>query len=284
MATIATAHTPIGRVSAHRSGTPSYRHALYSLLRWLRRGASLALGLFLWEYVTSHDVHFIVNFNNLPTPLSVGQQFLVLLHTHSFYLNVAVSTRRVFVSFALAAAIGVPLGIGMGRSAWVRDIVAPYIEVLRPIPAVAWIPMAILMWPTNEESIVFITFLGAFFPIVVNTVHGVQQTPELLARAARSLGAGRRSVVWHVVLPAALPAILSGFAIGLGICWFSVLTAEMISGRHGIGYFTWKSYQLIQYPDIVVGMLCIGFLGTASTALVRLLSRPLLRWLPPEAR
>ncbi|MHB1585869.1 MAG: ABC transporter permease [Acidiferrobacteraceae bacterium] len=256
----------------------------YSLLRWLRRGFSLALGLAAWQYVTAHGVRFILNFNNLPTPIEVGQQFLILLHSRGFYVNVAVSTRRVFESFAIAAAVGVPLGIGMGRSAWIRDVASPYIEVLRPIPAVAWIPMSILMWPTNEESILYITFLGAFFPIVVNTVHGVQQTPDLLVRAARSLGARRRAVIWHVVLPAALPGILSGFAIGLGICWFSVLTAEMISGRYGIGYFTWKSYQLIQYPDIVVGMLSIGFLGTLSTAAVRLLSRPLLRWLPPEAR
>ena len=135
----------------------------------------------------------------------------------------------------------------------------PYIEILRPIPAVAWIPLAILMLPTEESSIIYITFLGAFFPVVLNTMHGVEQTPEELVRAARSLGASTKSILWHVILPGALPSIMAGLAIGMGVAWFSLLAGEIISGQYGIGYFTWNSYTLIEYPNIIIGMLSTGF-------------------------
>ena len=146
----------------------------------------------------------------------------------------------------------------------------------------AWIPLAILMWPTEESSIVYITFLGAFFPVVLNTVHGVEQTPEVLVRAARSLGASPLQVFGHVVLPAALPAIATGLAVAMGVSWFSLLAGEIISGQYGIGYFTWNAYSLIDYQDIVVGMLTIGLLGTLSTFAVRLLARPFLAWQRPQ--
>ena len=147
-----------------------------------------------------------------------------------------------------------------------RDLIVPYIEILRPIPAVAWIPLAILMWPTEESSIIYITFLGALFPIVLNTVHGVEQTPAVLVRAAQSLGASPLHIFWHVVMPAALPSIATGLAIGMGVSWFSLLAGEIISGQYGIGYFTWNAYSLINYPDIIVGMLMIGALGTLVDA------------------
>lgn len=251
--------------------------------RYAVRLLSILAGLLLWRYLTVHKTQFILRFANVPTPMDVWTQLSTLIRSSDFYTNIAVSVRRVGISFGLATMLGVPLGIAMGRFRFVKDIVEPYIEIVRPIPAVAWIPMAIIIWPTSEESILFITFLGAFFPIVVNTVHGVDQTPEILVRAARTLGARTRSVVWHVVLPAALPSILSGLSIGMGVSWFSVLTAEMIGGQYGIGYFTWESYELIRYPDIIIGMVVIGLLGTISTAMIRWLARPFLRWLPRKA-
>jgi len=174
--------------------------------------------------------------------------------------------------------LGILTGVMIGRSKTVRAAISPYIEIIRPIPAVAWIPLAILMWPTEESSIIYITFLGAFFPIVLNTVHGVEQTPEVLIRAAQSLGATKLHIFYHVVLPAALPSIAAGLAIGMGVSWFSLLAGEIISGQYGIGYFTWNAYSLINYPDIVVGMLIIGGLGSLSTFLIRLAMKPALKW------
>lgn len=243
---------------------------------------SLVCGIVAWQVLTTEGVQFILNFNNLPTPVQVGQQFLVLIHSHTFYLDLAISLRRIGISFGLAAAIGMTAGVAMGRSRLARDVLLPYIEIMRPIPAVAWIPLSIIMWPTNEASIIFITFLGAVFPIAINTMQGVQQTPEVLVRAAATLGAKRFAVLRHVVLPSALPSISTGLAVGMGVSWFSLLAGEIISGQYGIGYFTWESYELIRYPDVVVGMITIGLLGTFSTSLVRMLARWLLRWAPPE--
>lgn len=246
--------------------------------RYLLRIASVALGIIAWQMLSSHGIDFVLNFQNLPGPMRVWQVFAGLVQQKSFYLDIGYSLRRIGLAYLMATVLGVGIGALMGRFRPVQDVVSPYIEILRPIPAVAWIPLAILMLPTEESSIVFITFLGAFFPIVINTVIGVGQTPKTLVQAARSLGAGNAAILWHVVLPSALPAITAGLAVGMGVAWFSLLAGEMISGQYGIGYFTWNAYSLVEYPQIIVGMLCIGGLGTLSTQLVRLATRPLLRW------
>jgi NitT/TauT family transport system permease protein len=245
---------------------------------WTVRVLSLAVGIVLWHLAVVYNVDFFIRFNNMPAPLVVLSAFIGHVKDSTFYIHILVSMQRILISFALATSIGIVLGVLMGRSKIARDMVTPYIEVLRPIPAVAWIPLAILMWPTEESSIIYITFLGALFPIILNTVHGVEQTPEVLVRAAQTLGASRVQIFWNVTLPAALPSIATGLAIGMGVSWFSLLAGEIISGQYGIGYFTWNAYSLIKYPDIVVGMLVIGMLGTLSTMAVRKLTQPLLAW------
>ncbi|SNR82938.1 ABC transporter permease [Puniceibacterium sediminis] len=256
------------------------RRALHpDLLRSLGLGLlSLAAGVLFWHWASATNLNVFVNFENVPGPGKVFASFLGHLETEIFYTHIRVSMQRILISYSIAAALGIGLGLIMGRSRIVRAFVMPYIEVIRPIPAVAWIPLAILMWPTEEASIIYITFLGALFPIVLNTLHGVEQTPEVLVRAAQSLGASRLAIFAHVVLPAAMPSISAGLAIGMGVSWFSLLAGEIISGQYGIGYFTWNAYSLINYQDIVVGMLVIGFLGTASTAAIKLLTKPLLKW------
>lgn len=245
---------------------------------WGVRIVSLAVGVLLWQLACAYQFNVFINFENVPAPLTVAAAFVKHLQETKFYIHIGVSMERILIGFALATAIGIVLGVIMGRSKIARDVIVPYIEILRPIPAVAWIPLAILMWPTEESSIIYITFLGALFPIVLNTVHGVEQTPDVLVRAAQSLGASPLSIFWHVVMPAALPSIATGLAIGMGVSWFSLLAGEIISGQYGIGYFTWNAYSLIVYPDIVVGMLVIGCLGTLSTIAVRKLTEPMLSW------
>jgi NitT/TauT family transport system permease protein len=245
---------------------------------WSISLASVLVGVLLWHLATKNSLEWYVRFSNVPSPLQVGQALWTHLRESTFYVHIAVSMRRILYAYGLATGLGVLLGLIMGRSKLARDILMPYLEILRPIPAVAWIPLAILMMPTEESSIVYITFLGALFPIVLNTIHGVEQTPEVLVRAARTLGANRLEVFWYVVIPAALPSIAAGLAIGMGVAWFSLLAGEIISGQYGIGYFTWNAYSLINYPDIVVGMFAIGALGTFSTYAVRLATRPFLAW------
>ncbi|MEP4199205.1 MAG: ABC transporter permease [Aliishimia sp.] len=240
--------------------------------------ASLTVGVVLWHIATAINLDFYINFSNVPSPWKVFTAFIAHVQTEIFWTHIGVSMRRILFSYSIAVVLGIAIGLMMGRSRITRAFVMPYIEVIRPIPAVAWIPLAILMWPTEESSIIYITFLGALFPIVLNTLHGVEQTPEVLVRAVQSLGASRIDVFRHVVIPSALPSIAAGLAIGMGVSWFSLLAGEIISGQYGIGYFTWNAYSLINYQDIVVGMLVIGGLGTASTAAVKLATAPMLKW------
>jgi NitT/TauT family transport system permease protein len=166
----------------------------------------------------------------------------------------------------------------MGRWRVAREFMLPVFEVLRPIPAIAWVPLSIMLWPTNEQSIVFITFIGSLFPILLNTLLGMSAVDPVLVRAARCLGASEMAIVIEVYLPAILPQLFTGLAVGMGVAWVSLIAAEMIAGQYGIGYFTWEAYSLVQYPDIVLGMICIGVLGLGSSMLIRLASRIAMPW------
>jgi NitT/TauT family transport system permease protein len=193
-------------------------------------------------------------------------------------MHILLSCRRIFIGFSLASIIGVPLGLIMGRFKLVHEIIFPVAEVLRPIPAIAWVPMAIMLWPTNEQSIVFITFLGSFFPILVNTLHGMSLVDPVLVRAAQCLGARERSIFREVYFPASLPHIFTGLTVGMGVAWVSLIAAEMISGQYGIGYFTWEAYSLVQYADIALGMIAIGVLGLGSSLLIRAAGQLVMPW------
>lgn len=252
--------------------------------RYLVRALALVAAVIVWHFASTRGFNFYINFEHVPAPLVVGSALLSELAGREFYLHILHSMERIAIAYGLAAALGISLGVLMGRSRWAEDVILPYIELLRPIPAVAWIPLAILMMPSEQASIVFITFLGALFPIVINTVHGVEQTNGVLVRAARSLGASNAAILRHVILPGAMPSIVTGLAVGMGVAWFSLLAGEIISGQYGIGYYTWTSYTLIQYPQIVIGMLTIGSLGTLCTLLVRQAFSPLLRWQAQGAR
>lgn len=277
--------TPVANVHAVAKPVNQAKLTRRKKFEWDRiliRISAVMVAIVLWHFASTYKFNIVINFQNIPAPEIVWTQFLALIHTEIFYTHILVSIRRILIGFSLATVLGVIIGIIMGRFRLMTDIFMPYIEILRPIPAVAWIPLAILMFPTEESSIIYITFLGAFFPIVINTIHGVEQTPAMLVRAARSLGASNRAILWHVVLPGALPSIMAGLAIGMGVSWFSLLAGEIISGQYGIGYFTWNSYSLVEYPKIIIGMLVIGVLGTISTLLVKQASKPFLRWMEKD--
>ena len=239
---------------------------------------SLAAFLLAWYLLTQYRVSFHVRFTNVPSPPQVFESLTRALHDQRFFNHVMLSCRRIALGFVIAAVIAVPLGLVMGRFRFVRDVVFPVSEVLRPIPAIAWVPMSIMLWPTNEESIVFITFLGSFFPILLNTLHGMATVDPVLVRASQCLGAKELSIFREVYFPASLPSIFTGLTVGMGVAWVSLIAAEMISGQFGIGYFTWEAYSLVQYADIALGMICIGVLGLASSAAIRGLGRIVMPW------
>ncbi|MDH1575825.1 MULTISPECIES: ABC transporter permease [Pseudomonas] len=249
------------------------------LKRWPLRLASLLACLSFWQVAASAKLDLgLFSFTYVPTPRAVLDAAWQLLTSSAVLAHLGSSLSRVFAGYSVAALLGVALGLLIGRSQWAEDTLLPPLEVLRPIPAVAWIPLAILMFPSSELSMVFITFTGALFPILLNTVHGVEAVDPRLVASARSLGAGRWAILREVVLPGALPSIVTGLAIGMGTSWFCLVTAEMISGQFGIGYYTWESYTLQNYPDIIVGMLLIGVLGMGSSALVKQLGALATPW------
>jgi NitT/TauT family transport system permease protein len=248
-------------------------------LRAIAIGAiSLFVFLVVWHLLTTYRVVFFVRFTNVPAPLEVYASFTKAIHDPKFLLHIALSCRRILIGFSLAAVVGVPLGLVMGRFKLIHEIIFPVAEVLRPIPAIAWVPMAIMLWPTNEQSIVFITFLGSFFPILVNTLHGMSLVDPVLVRAAQCLGARESSIFREVYFPASLPHIFTGLTVGMGVAWVSLIAAEMISGQYGIGYFTWEAYSLVQYADIALGMIAIGVLGLGSSLLIRGAGRLVMPW------
>jgi len=240
--------------------------------------ASLALFILSWHLLTKYRVSFHVRFINVPSPEMVLESLAKTTRDSKFLMHVGLSCRRIFFGFVIAAVIAVPLGLVMGRFRLIREFVFPVSEVLRPIPAIAWVPMSIMLWPSNEESIIFITFLGSFFPILLNTLHGMTMVDPILVRASQSLGAREASVFKEVYFPATLPYVFTGLTVGMGVAWVSLIAAEMISGQFGIGYFTWEAYSLVQYADIALGMICIGVLGLASSMLIRGLGRLVMPW------
>ncbi|WP_394844254.1 ABC transporter permease [Pendulispora brunnea] len=251
--------------------------------RHLVRVASVLAAIVLWQIVSSRhvDARFI-NFGNVPAPTDVAQATWSFLQSPKVLHHFKNSILRVFSGFGAATILGIALGVAVGRSKRIEDIVLPTIETLRPIPAVAWIPLAILMFPTTEGSILFITFIGALFPIVLNTIHGIEALDPRLILASRSLGANTWSVLREIILPGALPSIVTGLRLGMGASWLCLVTAEMIAGQYGIGYYTWESYNLQRYPDIVVGMLFIGVFGMVSSALINRLGMWLMPWYRPS--
>jgi NitT/TauT family transport system permease protein len=243
------------------------------------RLASIAFCVAAWHWLATNHINLgLLTFQNIPAPAEVLQAAWALLHSPRLVADLGASLTRVFSGFALAAVLGIAAGLLIGRLRWARDLLLPPLEVLRPIPAVAWIPLAILMFPSSEVSMVFITFTGALFPILLNTVHGVEAIDPRLLASARSLGSGPAAIFTEVVFPGAAPSIVTGLSIGMGTAWFCLVTAEMISGQFGIGYYTWASYTIQNYADIVVGMLVIGVLGMGSSALVKRLGYALMPW------
>jgi NitT/TauT family transport system permease protein len=243
--------------------------------------ACLSIGtLFLvWYLGTKYRIEFYIRFKNVPTPYQVFKQAVEVGSSTKFLVNVVYSVRRILFGFAIAIAIGVPLGLMIGKYRRVRDFYMPVIEILRPIPAIAWVPMSIMLWPNNEAAIVFITFIGAFFPILLNTVHGVHSMDGVLIRAGRCLGAGEVRLFWNVILPGSLPHIFTGLAVGMGVAWVSLIAAEMISGQFGVGYYTWEAYSLVNYPAIVLGMITIGVLGLVCSGIIRVAGLLMMPWL-----
>ncbi|MDG4667663.1 ABC transporter permease [Mycobacterium sp. 236(2023)] len=247
---------------------------------WLVRIASVAAAIGLWQLLTANDVRLWLRFDTLPTVSDIVAAFAVRVATTDYWLDLGQSLIRILTGFALAAIAGVVTGILLGRSAKFANVFGPLTELARPIPAIAIVPVAILLFPTDEAGIVFITFLAAYFPIMVSTRHAVRALPTLWEDSVRTLGGNSWDVIVRVVLPGILPGVFGGLSVGIGVAWICVISAEMISGRLGVGYRTWQAYTVLAYPEVFVGIITIGVLGFVTSAAVELIGRRVTRWLP----
>ncbi len=242
----------------------------------LRRGLVSVLGLLVfWEI--GRRLHFPF-LSAVPAPSEVFASLDQIVGNSKFWNNWIASLSRVLSGFALAQLIGIPVGLLMAMSRTLRYLWFPPFEILRPIPPLAWVPTSIIFWPTTELSIIFVIFLGAFFTVVLTVLGGARAIDERLIRAARSFGSKPRDIFWRIVLPATLPSIITGMAVGMGVTWEVVVAAEMIAGKSGLGYFTWASYVGGNYPQIIVGMASIGIAGYLSSGAIRLLGKRATPW------
>lgn len=263
--------------------------ARYRFKRWLRTPAPylmlLGFALFFGFWYFATEVWKLPRFRELPGPTEVIQEWFspdpaygLSFYTPDYYTHILVSLRRIGEAFALACIIGVPLGLFMGYSKVFRDYSFPIFEILRPIPTLAWVPLALLMFKGQETPVIYLAFLAPFFATALNTMLGVQSIDETYLRAAASLGASRWQIFRHVIVPGALPYIFTGLQISIGVAWFSLVAAEMVSGQYGLGYVINTSYTTVRYPTIIIGMITLGAVGYATSALVGLAGDFLMQW------
>ncbi len=266
------------------------------LMEWGVRGASrthrvalawrvgaLAAFVALWS-LAGGIVEATRPFNPLflPAPWIVVGALVDLARKGQLWIHVVATLERVVVGFGAAAVVAIALGLLAGQVRGVRNIVEPVVELLRPIPPLAVLPLFIVWVGIGEASKVgFITY-ATFFPMFVTTVHGVAQIDGRLLRAAQSLGARRRHLFFRVILPAALPDVLTGLRLGVALSFFVIVISEFVGAENGLGYLINDGRNFFLVPQMLGAALLLGLLGYAGNALVRLLERRVLRWQHPR--
>jgi NitT/TauT family transport system permease protein len=188
------------------------------------------------------------------------------------------SAWRVASGFAIAGAAGVAFGTAIGWWRLAETMIEPTLQLLRPIPPVSWIPLAIIWFGIADRPAIFLVFLGSFFPVLMNTIHGVKSVDRDLIRAGAMMGATERQMLRHIVLSAALPSIFAGLRIAVGSAWMLTVTAEMVAVKSGLGYVLWDSYYFLRYDIVLAAMISIGALGFLSDLALKQLMNAVLHW------
>jgi NitT/TauT family transport system permease protein len=227
--------------------------------------------------------------------------FTDLLHTGSYLHHIIISASRVILGFILAMLVGIPLGLLVGRYMLFHRLFSPIIEILRPLCPIAWIPFALAIFKTYtvaevfgvryttsifghiQLGMLFVIFYGGFFPIFLNTVHGVKSVKDLFIESALLLGADKNQLFRKVIVPSALPAILTGLRVGLGVAWMVIIAAEMLPGSDaGIGYLIMFSYELAEMDILIASMIFIGLVGALLSYFVKLIADQTSFWQAKE--
>lgn len=233
------------------------------------RAALAALTLFvLWTAASA-----ILGPVLLPSPLAVAERAADLIRSGELLGHTLTSLRRMAIGFGTAMLFGIPLGILMGRSRTVSDLLLVPVELLRPISGIAWIPVGLFIFGVGESLPIFIIAYAAFFPILLNTIEGVEAAGQRLIVAGRVLGASGIKLYTRVVIPAAMPKILNGIRVGLGIAWMAIVAAEFIGAPSGLGYMIEWHRTMLSTESVITALITIGLVGAAMDLSARLLVR-----------
>lgn len=237
---------------------------------------SMAAFLVVWQAATWWTDNRIL----LPGPARVLDAIWGLALDFELFEHAAISLVRMLISVSLAAGVAIPLGLVIGRSKLVEDLIDPLIEMLRPISGIAWIPLALFIFGVGHALPTFIMFYSAFFPIVVGTIAGVHAVDRRLIDAARTMGVPRPVILARVVVPAALPSILVALRLGVASGWTAVVAAELVGAPSGLGYAVEWYRELLMTPKVMAFIAMIGLLGYLCDASVRRLHTALVPWAP----
>jgi NitT/TauT family transport system permease protein len=255
------------------------------------RDAAIALAFPTVVLAAWHVATYGRKYSLVPPPSEVAKSLYDLAfggiyddaYSRTLHIHLLASMSRVYGGFGLALLVALPLGLMIGRLPLMRKLLDPTFQVLRPIPVTAWLPLAMILFGLGPRSAFFLVFLGAFYPILLNTVFGVRSVDPRLFEAASMLGCQGTAQFFRVVLPASLPAIFTGLRLGLGFAWVVIVVGEMTGVQTGLGAIIMEARQLSRTEIVISGMIVIGVAGFISDRLVVLLSQRLLRWSPNHA-
>ena len=214
----------------------------------------------------------------MPAPSKILSTFISLVKSGQLWKNLSISLIRVLKGYAIAACLGIVLGILIGLFRHLNRLTDLLIQIIKPIPPIAWIPLVILWFGIGDEGKVFLIFLGGFFTILINVVDGIRQTDRKLIEVSRSMETPFLKHVFLLVIPHSAPNIFTGLRVGLSSCWMCVVAAELVSSTTGLGYMIMNARQFGQTDVVIVGMLTIGVLGKVMDSLLRVVEKAVIRW------
>ncbi len=220
-----------------------------------------------------------------PGPTQVAQAWYLWvfvggndLYAGTWLESAVTSAGRVLAGYGVAAALGISIGVVIGYFRLLFISVDPVIQLFRPIPAVAWVPLAVVFFGFTAAASIFLITYGAFFPIVLNTTAGVLRSQNKYIQVGGMIGANRPQMLWHIVLPAAMPSVFTGLRLGISTAWILAIVGEMVAVRSGLGYSLLNAYTVFRYDVVIAAMLSFAMLGFLSDRLVLLIEGRVMRW------
>lgn len=246
---------------------------------WLTTSLVLLAAIGLWEIVSILQLFPPIA---LPPPKAVWRAFVILFTRgyggHTIWTDIGISSLRVVIGFLGAIIIGVPLGLLMARVPLIFRIVDPFLQFIRPVPPLAYIPLLVVWFGIGELPKILLILVGTIPVIIIGTISGVKATPPLRLAVARTLGASERQIFRHVILPSALPEIFTAARVGIGVAWTCLVAAELIAADQGLGWLVQYAGQALQVAVVIAGIIVIGILGYAMELAIRLVENRTVPW------